>query len=174
MFIAGISTRRKTRAGAMRPGYAGFIWLAWALSQPAAAFQLQDVYSHTRHLADQKYRAQNYSAAASLYAAIDNAEAAYNQANSLAYLGEYTRAIAAYDSALQKKPQHQDARFNRKIVLSLLKKSPPSAPKENAPPPLARKQQEKKQAQTQWLNLVPDETTSFLQEKFLRDHLSRR
>ncbi|MCX7119189.1 MAG: tetratricopeptide repeat protein [Legionellales bacterium] len=46
----------------------------------------------------------------------------YNAGNALAKSGQYQPAITAYNQALQRDPQHQDALFNRQIVQKLLDK----------------------------------------------------
>ena len=89
-------------------------------------------------------------------------------------MGQYDKAIAVYDRVLQKNPQHKDAQFNRKIVISLLGKTKKPASKKNDQNKPTPQQQEQLRSNTQWLNLVPDDTGSFLQEKFLRDYSNRR
>jgi Ca-activated chloride channel family protein len=44
-------------------------------------------------------------------------ESLYNKGNSLARLGRFDEAIAAYDAALEQAPQHEDARFNRDLLI---------------------------------------------------------
>ncbi|MCX7118085.1 MAG: tetratricopeptide repeat protein [Legionellales bacterium] len=68
------------------------------------------------------YRAGHFDEAAKLYAASRNEEAYYNQGNALARMGQYEKALKAYDAALAINPKHQDAIFNRKVVLDLLKR----------------------------------------------------
>ena len=142
--------------------------------QAASSFQLTDLYSNQWRLANNAYRTGNYAQAESMYKSINNVDSDYNQANALAYLGQYDTAIAVYDRVLQKNPQHKDAQFNRKIVISLLGKTKKPASKKNDRNKRTSKQQEQLRSNTQWLNLVPDDTGSFLQEKFLRDYSSRR
>jgi Ca-activated chloride channel family protein len=47
---------------------------------------------------------------------VDSADARYNRGNSLAHLGEYDAAIAAYDQALAMEPGMTDALHNRAVV----------------------------------------------------------
>jgi Ca-activated chloride channel family protein len=44
-------------------------------------------------------------------------ESLYNKGNSLARLGRFDEAIAAYDAVLEQAPQHEDARFNRDLLI---------------------------------------------------------
>ncbi len=149
------------------------------MSQTLTAFQWQNIYSYKWYQADQAFHAGQYSIAGSLYQLVDHPDAAYNQGNALAYLADYSSAIAAYDRALQKNPQNQDAVFNRQIIMDLLKSAPQPNNKKSPPPPVKpQDQQQKKKPEKnienqQWLNLTPDPTGSFLKEKFLRDYLSR-
>lgn len=177
------------------------------------------------------FRARDYARAAAFYGAFNDADAWYNQGNAWAHLGEYGKAIAAYDQALKRNSGHADALFNRKIVAALQKRSqqnasssstsPSSSSPERSPSPQhqASKAQkttsdtsqhdtapqpepttptsskpevnadsppepqeksahaspdlEKKQANAQWLRLIPDEPGAFLREKFLRDYQRR-
>jgi Ca-activated chloride channel family protein len=67
-----------------------------------------------------KFRLGDYAAAAEAFAAGDDAEHAYNRGNALARAGQYEQAIAAYDQALGKAPDHADARYNKEQVERLL------------------------------------------------------
>lgn len=62
------------------------------------------------------YRAGQYDKAAEALAGLDDAEAQYNRGNALAHGGKYQDAIAAYQQALRKNPQHADARHNKEEV----------------------------------------------------------
>ena len=66
------------------------------------------------------YRAGDYGQAAESFAQLDNPSGHYNLGNSLAKLGQYAPAIAAYDKALAEQPDMEDARINRDIVKKLL------------------------------------------------------
>lgn len=66
------------------------------------------------------YRAENYEAAVAAFSAIDSPDGHYNRGNSLALLGNYAEAIAAYDSAISLDPAHEDAIHNKEIVEQLL------------------------------------------------------
>ncbi len=66
------------------------------------------------------YRAGSYEAAIAAYSALDTPDAHYNRGNSLALMGNYAEAIAAYDLTLAVIPDHADALQNREIVEQLL------------------------------------------------------
>lgn len=68
------------------------------------------------------YRAGNYDAAAKEFAASDSAESRYNYGNALAKLGRLPEALKAYDEALQRQPDHADAKQNRDLVEKLIQK----------------------------------------------------
>ncbi len=67
-----------------------------------------------------EYRSGDYTSAARAFATGDSARAHYNRGNALARAGELEKALAAYDRALDKDPGLGDARYNRRIVRSLL------------------------------------------------------
>lgn len=68
------------------------------------------------------YRAGDYKQAVESFARLRGEQAYYNQGNALAHLGEYEKAIAAYDQAIAINPKNQDAVFNRNLLKELMKK----------------------------------------------------
>lgn len=66
------------------------------------------------------YQAGDYQNAAKNFATQDTANGHYNRGNALAKAGQLKEAIAAYEQALEKAPQHEDARFNKKLVEQLI------------------------------------------------------
>lgn len=68
------------------------------------------------------YKAERYEEAADAFAATDSPLADYNRGNALARAGKLEDALKAYDSALARNPNMEDARANRKLVEDLLKK----------------------------------------------------
>jgi Ca-activated chloride channel family protein len=62
------------------------------------------------------FRSGEYSNALDAWTRGDSADAQYNRGNSLAHLGEYDAAIAAYDQALAMEPGMADAVHNRAVI----------------------------------------------------------
>ena len=62
------------------------------------------------------YQAGNYEEALSAFQQSDSAEALYNQGNALAKLQQFDQAIEAYDNAIAKAPNHNDAKANKALV----------------------------------------------------------
>lgn len=91
------------------------------------------------------YRAKDYKAAGEQFTSKDDANADYNRANALARQGELKQAIDAYDRALKKKPDDQDAQYNRKLVKELLKQKQQQKKKEQQ----KQRQQQKQNKQDQ-------------------------
>jgi Ca-activated chloride channel family protein len=67
------------------------------------------------------YRTGDYEQALKAFQQNNTAESLYNQGNALAQLKQIDEAIEAYDQALKKDPQHEDAKAN-KAYLEELKK----------------------------------------------------
>ena len=63
-----------------------------------------------------QHRAGNYQASVDTLEKLDVAQSNYNRGNSLARLGRYHEAIAAYDRTLAELPDHADAKFNRELL----------------------------------------------------------
>lgn len=63
-----------------------------------------------------QYRAGNYQGALESLEGLNDIENHYNRGNSLARLGRYPEALAAYDRALAEAPDHADAQFNKELV----------------------------------------------------------
>jgi len=68
-----------------------------------------------------QYRAGDYAAAAQSFAQSDTAQAHYNRGNALAKAGELDDALAAYDEALKRNPDLDDAKANRQLIEDLKK-----------------------------------------------------
>lgn len=94
------------------------------------------------------FRAKNYQMAADLFAKSNTAEANYNLGNSLAHLGKYQDAIAAYDRALKDDKNQQDAAHNKEILEKLLKQQAEQ-----------NKQQQEKQNKDQPKNKNPQKSS---------------
>ncbi|NIB44566.1 VWA domain-containing protein [Pseudomaricurvus alkylphenolicus] len=85
--------------------------------QPQAAaeqFKRQD-WAAAAH-----YKANNYEQAAEAFAEQDSASGHYNRGNALARSGKLREALDAYDEALKKQPDMEDAAANRQLVEDLL------------------------------------------------------
>lgn len=67
------------------------------------------------------YRAERYDDAAQTFSATDTPPADYNRGNALARAGKLEEALKAYDNALDRNPDMEDARVNRQLVEDLLK-----------------------------------------------------
>ncbi len=68
------------------------------------------------------YRAGDYEKASLLFESLKTKDGYYNQGNALAHLGQYEKAIAAYNNALQLDPTDKDVLFNKKLIKELMKK----------------------------------------------------
>jgi len=68
-----------------------------------------------------QYRAGDYPGAAESYSKIDTADGHYNRGNALAKSGKLEDAIKAYDEALKRNPDLEDAKKNRALSEKLLK-----------------------------------------------------
>jgi Ca-activated chloride channel homolog len=90
------------------------------------------------------YKAGDYKTAAQSFAEMDTLDGHYNQGNALAHLGQYEKAIAAYDKALTFNAHDKDTLFNRKLVMDLMKQD---KQKEQNQPSQAQAKTNKKQQQ---------------------------
>jgi len=68
-----------------------------------------------------QYRAGDYPGAAESYSKIDTASGHYNRGNALAKSGKLEDSIKAYDEALKRDPDFEDAKKNRELAEKLLK-----------------------------------------------------
>ena len=63
-----------------------------------------------------QHRSGDYQAAVGALEELGEVENHYNRGNSLARMGRYQEAIAAYDKALAELPEHEDAKFNKELL----------------------------------------------------------
>lgn len=68
------------------------------------------------------YRQGRYEDAAHLYGEIGGTEQRFNQGNAFAQLGQFDKAIKAYEAVLKENPKHRDAQFNLALVKKLQQK----------------------------------------------------
>ena len=66
------------------------------------------------------YRAGRYHRAVGEFVTDDSVTGLYNMGNAYAHLGLYRGAITAYEAVLQRRPNHEDARFNLELVRKAL------------------------------------------------------
>jgi Ca-activated chloride channel family protein len=119
----------------------------------AQAFDAEDhgraaeLFSDPSWSAAALYRTGEYAQSAERLGEIDTAEAHYNRGNALARAGELAPAIEAYERALELDPEHEDALFNRDL---LLEQSPPqSEGQEQGDPNQQDSDQEGQQSESQ-------------------------
>ena len=119
----------------------------------AQAFDAEDheraaeLFSDPSWSAAALYRTGEYAQSAERLGEIDSAEAHYNRGNALARAGELAPAIEAYERALELDPEHEDALFNRDL---LLEQSPPqSEGQEQGDPNQQDSDQEGQQSESQ-------------------------
>lgn len=96
--------------------------LGWPLSMPAQAaerdwWRRPDQQQHVRIASGaEAYHQGDFAAAEKAFSDIDTATGWYNRGNALAKQGKYDDAISAYDRALAREPDMQDAIANRRAV----------------------------------------------------------
>ncbi len=95
------------------------------------------------------YRAGNYPAALAHYQGSGAAAALYNSGNSLARNGDYAAAIAAYEQALQQRPDMEDAAFNKQLVEQLQQQDQQDEQQQDQQDQQDQQQQEQNQDQQQ-------------------------
>lgn len=119
---------------------AALLLVCLAPIRPAEAFDWADLWSRPDQRASRLFEEGNAADAAQLFAdrawkgaaaheaghyedslaaleGLDDVESTYNRGNSLARLGRYDEAIAAYNDVLERQPEHNDARYNRDLLL---------------------------------------------------------
>jgi len=96
--------------------------------QATASFMLDDYgaaaqkFKDFRWKASALYRDGKYAEAAQQIKEPQTADDFYNKGNALAKQGDLPGALAAYEQALKKSPQHADALFNKDLVEKALQK----------------------------------------------------
>ncbi len=80
------------------------------------ASQAAELFEDPNWKGSAHYRAGEHDAAIDQFSQFDSADALYNKGNALARKGDYDKAIEAYDQALQKNPDMEDAKFNKELL----------------------------------------------------------
>jgi Ca-activated chloride channel family protein len=83
--------------------------------------QAEKKFSQHQWQGSAAYKNKDYKAAIEAFNQGDSTIDHYNKGNALSYLGEYDKAIAAYNKALEKDPKFADAKKNKKIIEELKK-----------------------------------------------------
>lgn len=78
--------------------------------------QASDVFENSDWKAASSYKSDNFEAAAELYDQNKSAEGLYNYGTAKAKKGDFEEALQAYQSALELQPDHEDAKFNKKLI----------------------------------------------------------
>lgn len=97
------------------------LWLR-ADQQAAKTLQKGDTKTAAEQFKDSQwrgaahYQSGDFEQASQNFSSRDNADALYNQGNALAKAGKLDDAIAAYQQALEKNPDLDDAKFNKSLV----------------------------------------------------------
>ena len=117
---------------------------AWQALQEGAPRRAQHLARDAWLRGTAAYRAGDYPAAAAAFAELDSVAGHYNRGNALARAGQLEAALDAYDAALARSPEHEDARHNRDLVQRLLQQRQNAARQQDrsergdeAPPPTA-------------------------------------
>jgi Ca-activated chloride channel homolog len=103
-------------------------------------FEKRNYPAAAQHFADPMWkgeafaRAGNYATALDQFALEDSAEAWYNQGNCLAHLGKFPEAVRAYEQALQRRPNWNDAQENLTLARSLIPPPKKNDEQQAAPP----------------------------------------
>lgn len=74
------------------------------------------------------YKNKNYRGAVDAFSQGDTAVDHYNRGNAHSYLGEYDKALQAYDTALEKNPDFEDAKKNKAVIEALKKQQEEQQP----------------------------------------------
>ncbi len=145
-------------ACAFRRGWLTLVVFCVFLSQPAQAFEWQQLWQRSdqrgaqtfiekdyataaqqfkdpRWQASALYRNGQFDEAAKLLQQPESADDWYNQGNALAKSGRLAEALNAYNEALKLKPQDQDALTNKHLVEDALEQQQQSSPQDGESSP---------------------------------------
>ena len=99
------------------------------LMQQGDASSAAKIYADPRRIAYAKLKAGDFAGAASDLSSLHDSDSDYNRGNALAQAGDLQGALDAYDAALKRDQNNQDARHNRELVSKALKQQPPQQQK---------------------------------------------
>lgn len=123
------------------------------LPQPAQAFEWQDLWLNKNQQAEKlmqqkkpevaaekftdprwkaaaQYRAGHYPQAGKTLEKFDDADSWYNRGNALAKAGQLPQALSAYEEALKRNPQLDDAGYNKQLIEKALQQQQKQQQKE--------------------------------------------
>lgn len=98
---------------------------AWQALQAGDAERAQQLAADPALRGSAAYRAGDYAAAIEQFGQDSSARGHYNRGNALAQAGRLQEALAAYQEALQRDPEHADAAHNRDLLQQLLDQQSP-------------------------------------------------
>lgn len=124
------------------------------LMQQGKAADAVRTYTDPRRKAYAELQAGDAAGAARDFGAFDDSDSQYNRGNALAKSGNLQGAIKAYDSALTRNPNNQDARHNRDLVEQALRQKQ-SEPKSQNQNDQGKQQDQSQQKQQQSANNAP-------------------
>lgn len=121
-----------------RPGHALDWTTLWARPDQQASAALErgearraaELFQDPAWRGVAQYRAGDYAGSAHSLEPLDDAQSWYNRGNALAQAGEYREAIRAYDEALKRDADLEDARYNRALVRRQLARQDPPDPQQ--------------------------------------------
>lgn len=89
------------------------------------------LFDNTQWRSVAQYRSGDYTGSLTGFQANPGVTGRYNEANSLARLGEYKTAITLFEQVLSAQPDHEDAIFNKELVERLLQEQQQAEQQQN-------------------------------------------
>jgi Ca-activated chloride channel homolog len=121
LLVAGLGAHKPAQALEWRDLWQRADQQAWQSLQAGQAAEAA-IKAQDRDLRGAaRFRANDAAGAAEDWSAGASADAAYNRGNALAQQQQYQEAIAAWDEALRRDPQHADAQANKQAVQDWLR-----------------------------------------------------
>ncbi len=111
-----------------RKGFFILIFLLCSTVSEASLWLRDDqILYNSNEKAVQAYKNKDYLSALAGFKNDTSDMGLYNQGNATAYMGRYQEAIDLYKQALQKNPNHKEARFNKEYLESMMKNNQSSS-----------------------------------------------